>query len=842
MPTTRHVQTSLAAGEFDPLLWSREDVTYFYNSARLIENAVPLPQGGVKRREGWRMRAIQRGQLANVSTAGATVSAPNGGAGANLIDGNTATGMVTTTGIGTSTTYVVASIDFGAAVTFSLMDLYRPRIIGAPQALLVLQRSTNGTTWVDASQMTIGNIEYDNRRFAGGPGTGMGAARYWRITVRNTGNLGSATIGLGEATPRIESSWADGGTIGEFALHRITSSVENEFIVWFSDENADIFSADDGAWVASVAIPHDGTECPEIKVAGNLDTLILYHRAHAPYLIQRLGSNDNWRGGPVEFSAIASYPFSDSTSGGRNEIQRVTFEGMSTGDEFFLEMAGETSDVLTYPSSNVAAVLQAGIDSLPGVTGNVTISAPTSSSWDIEYTGASARKSWPTLIVDITSGSGAATISRIKRGRPNQEPLWSATRGYPACGTFYQGRHWMGGFAARPDLIIASRAGALFDFKTDVDPVSTSPIIVAPALDDQVTVQSMYPGRHMQIFTSSAELFIPDEPITPENIAIKATSRHGTQALTQPLDVQGGTLFIDRNGRALREYLFTDTEQSYSAEPVSLLAGHLVSSPRAMAVRRGRDVDEPTLLLIANTGVDRNGAQVPASFCVIDRAQQVTGFFRVDTVKGRPLSFAAAQGGNAFTVVRRELAGQPWNYLEQFDDDCMSDCSILFTGAGTTLDVSSHPWLIGQEVFIHVDGLPVGLRTVPPSGVIDLDGRSYAERAEVGLRMIPRIVLHPFKGKGQISPTMQNQRIFRALFQLERTADLATAMDGQRARPLALRNHDSGLWDPTIDEMLFTGPVRVSGLGKWQKEPCLFITQIDPLPFLVRSISYDVRY
>jgi len=432
-------------------------------------------------------------------------------------------------------------------------------------------------------------------------------------------------------------------------------------------------------------------------------------------------------------------------------------------------------------------------------------------------------------------------LSRKQFGKKDFDALWSATRGYPSCGTFYQGRHWMGGFKARPDVIVASRAGALFDFKEDADPVAASPIVVAPNIDEQVTIQNIYPGRHLQIFTSSAELYVPDEPITIDNIALKATSRHGSSANVNPVDVQGGTLFVDRNGRALREYLFTDAEQSYSAEPVSLLAGHLMSSPRSLVLRRARDVDEPTILLVANTGADRNGNQVPAAMCVIDRAQQVTGFFRIKT-QGTPLEFATTQSGDAFAMVHRALAGTAWRFLEQFDDGFMSDCSVSISGSGSIIDVSDYPWLEGQTVEVHGDGLPLGAFTVS-SGSIDLGTASFATSAEVGLKQVPRIVLHPYKGRGELSPTMQNMRIFRALLQLERTGAVAiTGHDGGRARQVSLQNYDSGLMDPTLEEVLFTGPKRIGGLGRWQKEPTVEITQIEPMPFLLRSITYDIRF
>ena len=48
--------------------------------------------------------------------------------------------------------------------------------------------------------------------------------------------------------------------------------------------------------------------------------------------------------------------------------------------------------------------------------------------------------------------------------------------------------------------------------------------------------------------------------------------------------------------------------------------------------------------------------------------------------------------------------------------------------------------------------------------------------------------------------------------------------------------------DPVLEEVLFTGPKRISGIGRWELEPTLVITQLVPMPFLLRSVTYDVRY
>ena len=464
----------------------------------------------------------------------------------------------------------------------------------------------------------------------------------------------------------------------------------------------------------------------------------------------------------------------------------------------------------------------------------------------------------------------------------------------------------MGGFLSRPDVIVGSRVGDFTDFRLDADPVATSPLLVSPDIDEQVVVEHIYPGRNLQIFTSSAEIYIPSEPITPDTIALKVSSKRGASPAAQPVDVQGGTFFVDRNGTNLREYLFQEVEQSYTAEPISTLGGHLFQNPVDISLRRSDQTDEPTILYVINQGRDRDFNRVPAAAVTIDRAQQVTAFNRIVTNGGDLiLGAASTQGGAAAHVVRRDLNGNEWDFLEILDKTHFSDHAVevanpdidaftatagqtafvytfsnptaetdiaifkradtsdtwrrispddytLDTGldAGTLVSVCKRatsfstgaPTLDGIECYLHADNRAIGAHT-PASGSVSILGdEGFFFSAKLGLRMVPRIVMQAFKGQGGQSPTMQKQRIFRALLSLERTANVAIGYEGGRPRAVALANYDAEIYDQDIEETLFTGVKRISGVGSWQTEPRIEITQTEPGPFLVRSITYDIRF
>ena len=123
MPDMRHTQHSLAAGELQPDAWGREDIGPFYNSARVIENIVALPQGRWGRRPGLKFSYPQRGTLTQVDTTiSGTWTATNGGTASNIDDGDEATALLTTTNVSTTDDYVVAHLDFGSAQEVDIVD------------------------------------------------------------------------------------------------------------------------------------------------------------------------------------------------------------------------------------------------------------------------------------------------------------------------------------------------------------------------------------------------------------------------------------------------------------------------------------------------------------------------------------------------------------------------------------------------------------------------------------------------------------------------------------------------------------------------------------------------
>tara|TARA_S200002703_G_scaffold44084_1_gene38466 strand:+ start:413 stop:2482 length:2070 start_codon:yes stop_codon:yes gene_type:complete len=263
------------------------------------------------------------------------------------------------------------------------------------------------------------------------------------------------------------------------------------------------------------------------------------------------------------------------------------------------------------------------------------------------------------------------------------EDAWSASRGYPRTCSFHEGRLYFGGSKSLPNTLFGSKVADFFNFKI-AEALDDDAILVTMNTDSVNAITAMRSGRDLQIFTKDAEFFVPQadlDPITPSNIVIKNATRRGSKEGLKPVMAEGGTLFIQREGKALREFLFSDVDLNYQANNISLLASHLLKTPRAMALRVATSTDDGDLLLIPN---DDDGSM--AVFSIL-RSQNVVAPAEFIT-DGNYLD-VAVDGPDIYTVVERPIdfgVGHPSNrlYVEIFDDQRTTDSSVQYYSGGNS--------------------------------------------------------------------------------------------------------------------------------------------------------------
>ena len=182
-------------------------------------------------------------------------------------------------------------------------------------------------------------------------------------------------------------------------------------------------------------------------------------------------------------------------------------------------------------------------------------------------------------------GGGFVKIATHAPSLDFDEQSFSAKRGHPAAVAIHQNRLVFGGTLDQPDTLFFSKIGNFFNF--DVGEALDNEAIVATAATGTVnSIRHLVSNRDLQIFTNSSEFYVPtfeNKAITPTNLQIKKQTPYGS-SFTQPVEIDGATVFVQSNGRIVREYIYTDSEQAYSASPVSSIASHMIDNPKYSTV------------------------------------------------------------------------------------------------------------------------------------------------------------------------------------------------------------------------------------------------------------------
>lgn len=785
-----HVQSSFVSGELDALLFSRGDVQAYYNGAASLQNVLVLPQGGVRRRPG--LEHILK--LPNVLTrvTGQTITAPQGGSTTQSNDDDESTSTTSTADIGTTDPYVLVHYDLTAPKTIKYADVVDLLLNGSDSPTtdeFEIQYSTDDAAW-NTFESALLDIDGTARRQR--KGFSAVTARYWRLAKvggTDPGGTGTITASVAEF-----SLWEESSTLSNCRLVSFAYSTEQEYMLAFTDRNAMVLK--DGARLTDARTSFTSAQLASINWTQSQDTLLV---AHKSVPLQRL-----LRGGTVEGDwQMDAWPFTF--------VPKYNF------------IPDVQSPAKTLTPSAVEGVINLTAGSSEWVAGDVN--------QIVEGNGGKAR------IVSVTSGTVAVAVTlipffntdaiasgdwTIDRG---YEDVWSATRGYPNACAFYEGRLHLGNSLSRPQTWWASRVDDFFSFDTGQG-LDDEAIDFTLDADEVNQIVNIFPGRNLQFLTTAAEWYAPQAlgvPLTPANAAAIPQTRRGSRTGLRAAEVDGGTLFVQRGGKAVREFLFSDSEQAYSARNLSLRSSQVISDPVDFALRKATSTDEGDYILLVNS----DGT---AAACATLRAQNVTAWSRLSTPSGSFKAVGVEGGdGDMWWAVEREIDGIDGLYLERFNEAFLMDAAKQVAGASSTMSGLDH--LEGETVGVRVDGKVLGDEVVA-SGQVTFD-EAAANLAEVGLAWYPVVTTMPFTDElPDGSSVGKRVRVIRSWMRVYQTSNLV--FNGEQI-PLTAFGEVPGSAPPLATGILESG-IRLGYNTNGQ----VTFTQNAPHPFHLLGVNLRV--
>lgn len=654
-----------------------------------------------------------------------------------------------------------------------------------------------------------------------------------------------------------------GSALGDGRLENFSFNVEQNYLLIFTDLKMQIYK--DGVLQTNIngsgndflAIPYTLAQIQEFDYIQSADTVIITHPDVEPKTITRT-SDTAWTIAAAPLTNIPQFDFNDASSPTPvDEIQRLTFTNDNDGDRFKISLNGILTEEIVLnlqDSTTTENDIRDELLALPN-TGNsgidVSFISGSPAIYEITFSGDSADD-W-----DEMTGTGIVTksasfeilSSTVQDGTARKEDTWSSTRGWPVSCTFHEGRLWFGGSKSRPATLWGSRASDFFNFRNRKSLDDES--IEATLDTDQVNaIQSIFSNRALQIFTSGGEFYVPNSPITPSNIAVSPQTNLGSKRV-RPVTLEGVTLFPQRTGKSLVQFVFLNDLQANQSRSVSFLAPHLIKSPIKLAVSRGTEATDANYIYILNN----DGTLTVFNSLV---TEDVTGFTRWDSsgfnTKIKSIAVVDNQvyllvervlfsGGELFAVNPDDTnmlnpdssqtqnpvgAGTTVYYLERENTLLNTDSSVIGTGlASDTLTGLDH--LNGQTVEVKADGA-VQPNAIVSGGQITI-GRT-ADTIEAGLKYRPEIELLPLNVNLQNGPNAsKKKKIQRVSLQVYESNGIIV--------------NDQRLADKTIGVNQFDAPEPQTGvkriyLSGWSLEASVTITQDTPMPFNILNVGMEV--
>lgn len=537
-----------------------------------------------------------------------------------------------------------------------------------------------------------------------------------------------------------------------------------------------------------------GAMLNEICWTQSADTLIVVHPDLSPIKIVRGANDAAWTASTIVFESIPQYAFNLSVS---NPAATITPDRVS---------------------GNVRITASAGVFSAGNVNQYINAS-PQGRAKIVAFISST--------VVDVITEYPFFNASAIASGdwelETGYEAVWSSSRGWPRTVTFHEGRLFFGGSKSRPSTVWGSKVGIFFDFQA-TESLDDDAIDATLDTNQLNIIVDMTSSRDLQVFTTGGEFYVPQtgtDPITPATLVFKAVSRNGMKPGSRVQALETGTLFIQRQGKALNEFLFSDAQLTYVTQRISLLSGHLLKGPSRIALRRATSTDEGDLLLITNVN---DGSMAVYS---ILRSQQIVAPSEFTT--DGDFVDVNIDVTDIYVVTKRTFNNVVRYFIEKFDTALFTDCA--FTGAASST-ATGLPH-IGKALNVITDGVPQSNETVSGGGSVTFD-RASTTGYEVGLPFVVYAKTMPVEVKLQSGTrTAFKKRITQVNVVVDDTQHLSI-----NNQPVPFRNFDNPLLDLPVQE--FTGIKRLDGVRGYSREAAIEITQTLPLKMTLLGLEFKV--
>lgn len=649
----------------------------------------------------------------------------------------------------------------------------------------------------------------------------------------------------------------EGGALGRWGLSYISDllgdgnliefefNTEQLYVLWFGELKVQVFRNDtlvtniNGSGDDFLVTPWTLAEAQKLNFAQSADTLVLTHQDVEPQRLVRGTDHNLWTISALPLTNVPKFDYADAASPApTNHVIDITFTGFNDGDRYKLQLNDFETPEVHYSSVDTASNerrIKEELLLLPPTgfdEANITVAFTAGTTYRLTFAGDSADHYEPMTGRNNDTVAATLTAAEITEGSPRREDVISATRGWLRAVMFYESRLWFGGLKQLPQAILGSLIGTFFDFKLGTG-LDDQGVFVTVNTDKVNEIRSLYPGRHFQMFTSGGEFYSPDRPMTPSP-GLPRQSKFGSAEGIPPVEVDGATLYVTKDLKTIREYLFLWSENAYNATSLTVLASHLVNRIQDMAALTSTSDDEDSYVLTINGPkgtVKPENQPEEGSGAVLNtlRAQDIAAWSEMKTRAGDKLKRVVVVGTDIYYLVERARDGATVFVLEKASFATRLDSAkTVTTGLGLTTGGFAH--LAGETVQILVDGAPVDDQTVSAAGELTFT-EIPATSVEAGYFRPPIVETMPLVPDIGFGPMLGvKKRIIEIFLQVKDSL-------GIEANGRLIPDKIVGSIVTSTPDTPVSGLLKVGDMDWTEGDAVITLTQRQPLPFHVLAVS-----
>jgi len=427
------------------------------------------------------------------------------------------------------------------------------------------------------------------------------------------------------------------------------------------------------------------------------------------------------------------------------------------------------------------------------------------------------------------SEDGGGNIEIVTHAPTEQwfEQSYSNLRGFPAAVGFHEGRLWFGGTLSQPDTVWASKSGLYYNFDIgEANPDDSIELVMS--IGEVSTIRHFVSNRDIHIFTASSEFYIPtfqSEPITPTNARVKRQTSFGS-SYARPQPFYGATIFTQYNGKTVRQFVYSDAENAYKADPISLLASHLISNPVQSCVTGGEIGESDASVFFQN----ENGKM---SVYNLNKVEGIAGWTNFETNGKFHSVTSVGDKLYAVCVFPIGISGADTFVLTEIKSTLNLDCGNTYTGTAGVFDVSDF-FEDGVELDVVSSTDYLGKFTVT-GGEIDVSSiDATLTSAEIGFGFDIELKTNPIDLNTSIGPETGRPRTLSSVI-LDLNDTLSVSVNNKK---LIIRKVNNDFSQP---RQPVTGKKEFYLLG-YSRDPQIIITQTAPLKMQVNGITAEVSF